>query len=286
MCRTEVTPLAYKSILTIITDGDLARSALEGAIAIAQAEDGHLDVLALGVDHSTPGYYYAGTNALIEQASLQRARDQAELLESTARDAMTNRQCRWSSDAAMAQVGTIQNLVGNRARFSDLVVLPKPYGEEKGVAEEAVLEAALFAGSAPVLVLPEGISLTKPKKVVLAWNQSAEAMDSIRAALPFMKAATMTNIVIVDPPRHGPDRSDPGGMLSQMLSRHGVRAEISVIAGTMPRTADVLARHCGDQQADLLVMGAYGHSRFREAIMGGATRDMLEAAQIPVLMSH
>jgi nucleotide-binding universal stress UspA family protein len=281
-----VTALAYKSILTIITDDDLGRSALEGAIALAKAEDGHLDILALGVDHSTPAYYYAGTNALIEQASLQRAREDAGKLETAIRAAMASRDCRWSTDAALAQVGTIQTLVGNRSRFADLVVLPKPYGEEKGVADEAVLEAALFAGNAPVLVLPERTSLTHPKKVVLAWNQSGEAMDAIRAALPLMQAAAATNIVIVDPPRHGPDRSDPGGMLSQMLSRHGVRAEISVIAGTMPRTADVLARHCTDQQADLLVMGAYGHSRFREAIMGGATRDMLEAAQIPVLMSH
>ena len=278
--------MGYKSILTVISGSDLEHSALEGAITLTQAQDGHLEILALGVDHSTPGYYYAGTNALIEQATLERARQDADAIEAEVRRIMKGRQCRWATDSALAQIGTIQTLVGNRARFSDLVVLPKPYGEDKGVAEEAVLESALFAGNVPVLVLPRGVELKRPEKVVLAWNQSAEALDAIRAALPLLQQATMSNIVIIDPPRHGPDRSDPGGMLSQMLSRHGVRAEISVIAGTMPRTADVLARHCDDQQADLLVMGAYGHSRFREAIMGGATRDMLEAAKIPVFMSH
>ncbi|PRY24386.1 universal stress protein family protein [Aliiruegeria haliotis] len=278
--------MAYKTILTVITDSALEDSALEGAIGIAQLQDAHLEILALGVDHSTPGYYYAGTNALIEQATLERAREDADRIETAVRAHMANRDCRWATDSALAQIGTIQNLVGNRARFSDLVVLPKPYGEEKSVAEEAVLEAALFAGNVPVLVLPHGVEPRKPSKVVVAWNQSAEALDAVRAALPMLQQAAMTNIVIIDPPRHGPDRSDPGGMLSQMLSRHGVRAEISVIAATMPRTADVLARHCADQQADLLVMGAYGHSRFREAIMGGATRDMLEAAKVPVLMSH
>ncbi|SDL37206.1 universal stress protein [Aliiruegeria lutimaris] len=278
--------MAYKSILTIVTSPALENSALEGAISLTQAQDAHLEILALGIDHSTPGYYYAGTNALIEQATLERAREDAEAIENALRAKMEGRQCRWATDSALAQIGTVQTLVGNRARFSDLVVLPKPYGEDKGVAEEAVLEAALFAGNVPVLVLPRHCELKRPEKVVLAWNQSAEALDAIRAALPLLQQATMANIVIIDPPRHGPDRSDPGGMLSQMLSRHGVRAEISVIAGTMPRTADVLARHCDDQQADLLVMGAYGHSRFREAIMGGATRDMLEAAKIPVFMSH
>ena len=278
--------MAYKSILTVVASPALEDSALEGAVAIAQAQDGHLEILALGIDHSTPGYYYAGTNALIEQATLERAREEAEEIETRLRKSMEGRQCRWATDSALAQIGTIQTLVGNRARFSDLVVLSKPYGEDKGIAEEAVLEAALFAGNVPVMVLPRGCTLKKPERVVLAWNQSAEALDAIRAALPLLQQASMANIVIIDPPRHGPDRSDPGGMLSQMLARHGMRAEISVIAGTMPRTADVLARHCDDQQADLLVMGAYGHSRFREAIMGGATRDMLEAAKIPVFMSH
>jgi nucleotide-binding universal stress UspA family protein len=96
----------------------------------------------------------------------------------------------------------------------------------------------------------------------------------------------MVNIVVVDPPRHSADRSDPGGELSQMIARHGARPEVAVIAQTMPRTADVIGRHCEDVEADLLVMGAYGHSRFREALLGGATRDMLERAQIPVMMHH
>ncbi len=111
-------------------------------------------------------------------------------------------------------------------------------------------------------------------------------MAAVRAALPLLTAAESVNIVIIDPPRHSSDRSDPGGQLSQMLARHGAKPEVSVIAQTMPRVSDVLGRHCEDTQADLLVMGAYGHSRFREALLGGATRDMLERAELPVFMSH
>jgi nucleotide-binding universal stress UspA family protein len=94
------------------------------------------------------------------------------------------------------------------------------------------------------------------------------------------------NIAVIDPPNYGPERSDPGGALCQMLVRHGVKAEVSVLAKTMPRVSEVLVRHVRDQNADLLVMGAYGHSRFREAILGGATRDMLELAQGPVFLAH
>jgi len=93
-------------------------------------------------------------------------------------------------------------------------------------------------------------------------------------------------VAIVNPPPHSPERSDPGGMLTQMLARHGVRAEVAVLAQTLPRVSDVLARHMADCDASLLVMGAYGHSRLREAILGGVTRRMLEHATLPVLMAR
>jgi nucleotide-binding universal stress UspA family protein len=71
-----------------------------------------------------------------------------------------------------------------------------------------------------------------------------------------------------------------------MLSRHGVSCEIDVLSKSLNRVSDVLNRHITDTGADLLVMGAYGHSRFREAILGGATRNMLEHATVPVFMAH
>ena len=111
-------------------------------------------------------------------------------------------------------------------------------------------------------------------------------MRAIRLALPFLREADTARIVVIDLPQHGPDRSDPGGLLSQMLSRHGVRCEIDVLSKTMTRVSDILNRHAADTDADMLVMGAYGHSRFREAILGGATRNMLEQATVPVFMAH
>lgn len=111
-------------------------------------------------------------------------------------------------------------------------------------------------------------------------------MQAVRRSLPFLKAADLVRIVVIDPPTHGPERSDPGGMLSQMLARHGVNCEIDVLSKTMTRVSDVLKRHAVDTDSDMMVMGAYGHSRFREAILGGATRNMLEQAEIPVFMAH
>jgi nucleotide-binding universal stress UspA family protein len=282
--------MAYKSLLTVATSAERAELAVSGAAALAIAHDAHLDILALGVDRTQVGYSYVGSGAVILQAAIERAEQEAKEIETAARKALAAQSdtLRWSVEAAMTQLGALTDLVAQRARFADLVVLPRPYGATQGPDAEAVLEAALFEGDAPVLVLPDsgaGRSPT-PRRIVIAWNQSAEAMTAVRRALPLLKQADVVNVAVIDPPQHGAERSDPGGMLCQMLVRHGVKAEVSVLAKTMPRVSDVLARHVRDQAADLLVMGAYGHSRFREAILGGATRNMLEQAEVPVFMAH
>lgn len=279
--------MAYKTILTIVTDVAAAQAQIDTAVAIARAEDAHLDVLCLGVDRTQTGYYYAGATAFVQQEVLDRAQEDARGVEADVRNRLNAEDIRWSAEAIVAQLGAIATVVGLRARFADLVVMGRPYGQGRGQELEAAVEAALFEGQVPVLIVPDGRNgkLT-PRRVVVAWNQSNEAMSAIRKALPLLKAADLVDITVIDPPAHGPERSDPGGQLSQWLARHGVHVEVSVLAKTMPRVSDVLNRHVRDSNAEMLVMGAYGHSRFREAILGGATRNMLELAEVPVLMAH
>jgi nucleotide-binding universal stress UspA family protein len=181
----------------------------------------------------------------------------------------------------------LAELIGGRARHADLVILPQPYGADRKAESELALECALFDGHAPVLVLAKGSPLVKKAKtIVIAWNQSAGAMAAVRAALPLLQNAKSVKIAVINPGVHDPERSDPGGMLCQFLSRHGVHADVAVLAKTLPKISEVLNRFITDQNADLLVMGAYGHSRLRESLFGGATRDMLDTNTIPVLMAH
>lgn len=279
--------MGYKSLLTVATDQTALAPLLESAVAIAAREDAHLDVLCLGLDRTQVGYYYGGGAALVYQETVDRAQQEAERVETEAKAFLEKQTLRWGTEAAIAQIGSIVNPVGMRARFSDLVILPRPYGEGRGLEDEAILEAALFDGRVPVLVVPEaGVGIGLGRRIVLAWNQSDEALAAAHKALPFLTRAEAVNITIIDPPQHGPERSDPGGALSQLLTRHGVRAEVSVLARTTSRISDVLTRHALDQNADLIVMGAYGHSRFREAILGGATRNMLEHSEVAVLLAH
>ena len=279
--------MAYKTILTVLTRPNQI-SQLDNAAALAVREDGHLEILCLGVDPSQTGYYFPGGTPYVFQDAIDTAMTEAEELEQKVREHLAGASdLRWSVESAVVQSGSIAGLVGMKARFADVTVLARPYGEQAPGEAEAVTEAALFEGACPVLVLPgSGLPPQPPQRVMIAWNQSAEALTAVRRALPLLKAAQSVEITVIDPRRSDPERSDPGGALAQMLTRHGVRVEIAVLARTAPAISDEIARRAAEIDADLIVMGAYGHSRFRQAILGGATRNMLEKARVPVLMAR
>lgn len=279
--------MSYKTLLTVLTTAEGAEVTLSAATEIARRENAHLDVLCLGVDRTQAGFYEVGVNIMLQQELIERAKEDAAAGEERARTLLSREDISWGTVTAVAQIGGIGAAVAQRARFSDLVIQPLPYGAARGQEDEAAIEAALFGGQAPVLVVPgRGLDRELGKRLVVAWNQSNEALTAVRRALPLLIRADIVNIAIIDPPQHGPERSDPGGPLSQLLARHGVKVEVSVLAKTEPLVSEVLKRHLRDQNADLLVMGAYGHSRLREAILGGATRAMLEGTEVPVFMAH
>lgn len=279
--------MVFKSLLTVLTTPDAADAPINQIISLAEAQDAHAEALCLGVDRTQTGYYYAGANAMILQETISRATAEAKEMRAYAEAKFGKSGIRWAVDDGVAQIADLGRHMAHHARFSDLVVLGRPYGKDIGAEAEPIVEAALFEGRAPVLVVPdEGEPISRPKTIMVAWNESVEAMAAIRKSLPFLIDADLVRIVVINPPQHGPERSDPGGMLSQMLARHGVTCEVDVLSKTMTRVSDVLNRHATDTGSDMIVMGAYGHSRFREAILGGATRNMLEQAQVPVLMAH
>jgi nucleotide-binding universal stress UspA family protein len=287
--QSQETKMAYKSLLTVAASPEGVRGTVTVAAQIATALDAHLDCLALGVDRTQIGYSYVGSGAVVIAAAMDRAEAEARETEAALNAAIAAQALplRSAVEVVVTQLGALTDVVASRARYADLAVLPLPYGTSRGVEDEAVTEAALFEGMCPVLIVPpSGMKRVQPKRIILAWNQSREALVAARRAMPFLRRADMVQIVVIDPPTYGPERSDPGGLLCQLLVRHGVHAEVSVLAKTLPRVSEVLARQVRDVDADLLVMGAYGHSRFREAILGGATRDMLEHAEVPVFLAH
>ena len=281
--------MGFKSLITVITDPKVDIWALRAGIDLARRAGGHLSVLCLGIDTTITSFYYAGANALALQSSLQETERRAQAIERRVKEILAKEGggIEYTVCPFTAQMPGLPTLMAHFTRFEDVSVLPRPYGKGRGHAHEAVLEAELFDAGIPVLVIPDRLRLPDPvDRIVIAWNESREALAAVRASLPLLKAASFVNIAMIDPPRHAPDRSDPGGALVRMLSHHGVKADVSILSKAQPRVSDVLARHVKAQKADLLVMGAYGHSRIRESILGGATRHMLQTADLPILMAH
>lgn len=279
--------MSYKSLVTFVVSDDGLAELLDKAVGLANRFDAHLDVCCLGVDATQSMGFYAGAPAVIYHQALDAAQAEALKLQKAVEANLRRSGIRYATDSAVLTLGGLNALVGAKARLADLVILPRPYGAGRLLQDEVVTEAALFEAGAPVLIVPDGPApLPEFHRIVLAWNQSAEAIHATRAALPLLAAADKVDIAIVNPPAQGAERSDPGGALATFLVRHGVEAEVSVLAKTLPRTSDVLRRHLNDKDAQLMVMGAYGRSRLREAILGGATREMLESCDQALFLAR
>ncbi len=279
--------MPIKSLFTVLTDPALIAPALDAAIVLARKHDANLDIMCIGVDASQIGYFHASASAALVEQCLARAQDRASEIKTAADDYMKNSGIHWCSQIEVAPMADMGRRIGAEARFADLAVLPQPYTDGAGGEVEAAAEACLFNGRVPSLIVPKGAEMpATPERVMIAWNDSFEAMSAVRTALPVLSQAAQVHVVIVDPPVHGPDRSDPGGRVSQFLARHGLHVEIDVLARTLPRVSDVLLRHAVDMNADLMVLGAYGRSRLSEAMFGGTTRNLLENAHLPLFMSR
>lgn len=279
--------MAYKSILSVVTHAGTAAKQLDAAVDFARRYDAHLDVLCLGIDPIDVALYSVGGSVAVAWQGIEAARTDAAAIGAAVRARLAPEDIRWAAEDVVSQSGLVGSAVGLRARYADLVILGRPHDGGASHVAAAVLEGALFDGRAPVLIVPPGgMPAGYASRIVLGWNEGEEAMAATRQAMPFLKQAASVNIAVVDPSTDSVERSDPAGALSQMLARHGVHAEVSVLARTQNRVADILIRHATEVGAGMIVMGGYGHSRFREAVLGGTTRHMLDTATLPVFMAR
>lgn len=277
--------MPYPSILTVWDGQEESRGAFDLAVELARQWSSHLDVACLGVDRAPTGFYAAdlSINAL---DFFGQAKDEAEQLAKEARCMMEEDDVLCTVRPAAMRFNELPVVVGKAAWFQDLTVLSQPFGRQDEELPEAIIDAALFNAPTPVLVVPKGAAKPIGKRILLAWNGSMEAARALRAALPMMKEAESVEAVMVDPGAHKNGCADPGTALGAMLSRHRINAEISLLPQTEDTIAETLRVRAEQTEADMIVMGAYGHSRVRERFLGGATRDMLKAADRPILFAR
>ncbi len=278
--------MPYPSIMTIWTGGEESRRALDLAADLAFKWSAHLKIVCLGVDRAPTGFYGMELAHEMIHDLFGQAVKEAEAHAEVVRGMMKGDSAKWSIQPAAVRFAELQNLIGKAAWFQDLIILPTPFGGEDEELAEAILNAALFGSSTPVLVTPDSVDEPIGRRILLAWNGSPESVRAMRAAMPLLRAADMVEAATIGAPANGCKGIDPGFALGVMLSRHGVEATTAHLPRTAANVADALQRRAVEIEADMIVMGAYGHSRFRERMIGGATRDMLMTADRPVFFAR
>jgi nucleotide-binding universal stress UspA family protein len=180
-------------------------------------------------------------------------------------------------------IGTAAGFVTRIASTVDLVVLGQR-DPDHSTGLDAPEEVIVDCGR-PVLIVPSGRRVdTLGERVLIAWNNSREAMRAMHDALPLLAQSSEVLIVWVNP-EHGDDKGLADDVAAH-LSRHGLNVRPEVITSPIAATADTLLARAADARVDLIVMGAYGHSRLREKLLGGVTHDVLRDSSLPVLMAH
>lgn len=182
-----------------------------------------------------------------------------------------------------AQSNIAYDVIEN-CRHADLVLVSNTNRENGDEIESDFVEKLVLAAGRPVLILPfKGEVNLTTDQILVGWNNSRESSRAVFDALPFLQKSKKVRLVAVDVAPRG---TVPASDIAETLDRHGIKCEITDVTSDGMSVGDTLQRAANDYGAGLLVLGAYGHSRFTELIFGGATRQVLRNMQRPVLMSH
>ncbi|KLK92266.1 hypothetical protein AA309_14805 [Microvirga vignae] len=187
-----------------------------------------------------------------------------------------------------ATPGGIPNEAASEARWADLFIMSRPYGTDGSEEWDSLFEAVLFEGGRSVLVVPPNHRAADAiRRVLVCWRDTREAARAVAEAAPFLAKATKITILVVDPEQKETDSNNqPTADIAKHISRYGAPVEVSIVQSQGRDVSDVILEQARRTSADLIVMGGYGHSRAREWIIGGATRNTLSTSEFPILMAH
>ena len=176
------------------------------------------------------------------------------------------------------------------SKYADLLLLGQDHPEDPDNSSYGLADALLFEGACACLIVPHsGKVSAPPQRVLLAWNASRESAHALREAMPLLKRAE-TVVVLSSEPNDGEEQLASGHphaeSLMKLLESHGIEGISSGFNDLELNASEAIIGQAADMNADLIVMGAYGHARLREIILGGVTRDLLKSAPACLLLAH
>jgi len=285
--------MSIRKIVVPIDGTDATRLSLETALRLARDIEAHVEIVHARADPrlAVPLVGEGMSGAMIEElidltekeaaGRAVKAREMFDRARETSGIPVSETPATTGPTAGWTEiVGAEDEVLVGRGRLADLLVVARPVAHAEAPSVIS-FNAAVFESGRPVLVAPTEAVASMGRRVAISWNGSAEAARAVSAALPLLKRAEAVRILNVDTD----DTAGEGAAnLAEYLGWHGVSGEYRAIpADDGPVGAAIIAA-CTD--VDLLVMGAYTHSRLLQLILGGVTRYVLEHATLPLLMAH
>ncbi len=279
--------MKYKNILIHLDHSSGCANRLEVAFGLARKFDAQVTGLFVVPNYIVPSYVEA-------QISVDLITDVTEKALARASETLAEYQ-KQAADAGVEMEGHVTEgqlipILREHSKYSDLLVLGQDHPDDPDNASYGLADALLFEGACACLVVPHSGKLAIPgERVLLTWNASRESAHALRAAMPLLSDAEAI-VVLSSEPDDGDDdlaRGHPHAReLDRFLKSHGIETVSSGISDPDMNTSDAIIGQAVEMNADLIVMGAYGHARLREIILGGVTRDLLKQTQLPLLMAH
>ncbi|MBL8902417.1 MAG: universal stress protein [Rhizobiales bacterium] len=284
--------MPFKTIMVLLNDSSRTEQLLDAASALARQFDAHL----VGLYILPTAKIYADVGLVATPMVFEGYRD---LFKSKLAEVRKKFEARAKQDGLKAEWRTVNSIFPEIAesaiahsRSAELVVTSQiDYGPDGSIEQDFVVRLVMESGR-PVLIIPrkgsfaprgEGIA----EKAIVGINGTKESTRAMFDALPLLRLVKETRLVWVDPYKESEAAgSVPGAEEAAVLARHGIKAVAEPMMTDGYNAGEALLMRASDLGADLLVMGAYAHSRMREFVFGGATRHVLEHMTIPVLMSH
>ncbi len=281
--------MSWKDVLVIVSEAEADEPALALGEALAgQSGHCHLSAAFLTPLPDEPLAYEPTVVAGVWAELLGRARQEAdaERKRVEARLAKSSKQVELRNAEALSR--DLGRVAAVHARYADVAVMTLP-GEGAGAdLREEIIDGVLFHSGRPALIAPRGWTGDSiGKRVVVAWDASREATRALSEADDILEFAEAVTVLTVDAkPKMFGHGDQPGANIAAHLSRRGLPAEVRNVDSMGRSASQAILEEAISLNADLIVMGGYAHSRLRDLVFGGATRELLRTATVPLLMAH
>jgi nucleotide-binding universal stress UspA family protein len=277
--------MSLKDILVHIDLNAVSERRLKSAMSLAQAHGAHLVGVYAVPRPYIPAYAEVQITAEVLEAQRASAEEAASRAEAAFKAATANSglSVEWRQ-----QEGDEGRVLGFHCRYADLTIVSQPDPEQSLFPGDRDLpDRLILTAGRPVMVLPYGYSGDLAgKRVLVAWDEGPLASRAVHDALPLLQAAEKVVVMVANPTKVPGEKRDPGADIAAHLARHGVTVEASHITSDELDVGNLLLSRAADISADMMVMGAYGHARWSELILGGVTNVVLSHQTVPVVMSH